>query len=342
MLSAAEDSDGLVSQLARGACDWFGDRWQVNLAQRQLTLRPRLSLRGSPPHSAPTPRQVVDTIALVFGRNGVNTAALLPIRWGRDTDLTISAIQGLDPWLKDGVDRVWREGFLPQPVVRFTGERDSYGRLREGFLTSFVNLSCVQRITSVGDHLRLIDTWISALSAIGIHARRLMIHGDLNVWHRGTVSGITLFVSCDGVTFADAVLLWHTAKPENMATDIGSGLERLRWLLSSRSWAETVFGHAADWWTVDLLDALRSATLLVMAGIRPASSGAGSSLRRVLRPVPPTMAAAGLGRVVRAQRAYWADIGMAGPSWPHISTVIEDEILMSARGQLRTAACRRR
>lgn len=112
--------------------------------------------------------------------HGVHRPPLLPIRWGRDTDLLISAIQGLDPWLKDGANRVWREGFLPQPVVRFTGERDAGGRLRDGFLTSFVNLSCVQRISGVDRHVELLDAWLDALSAVGIHAGRLRITGNLD------------------------------------------------------------------------------------------------------------------------------------------------------------------
>jgi hypothetical protein len=216
----------------------------------------------------------------VFADHGMPRPPLLPIRWGRDTDLLISAIQGLDPWLKDGADRVWREGFLPQPVVRFTGDRDTAGRLRDGFLTSFVNLSCVQRISDVDRHAELIDTWLDALSAVGVHAGRLRITGNLTVWQRQMVSGITLHMSCDGISFADAVMLWHTSNPRRLATDLGSGLERLRWLLSSATWAETTFGTHAERFDVDVLDAVRTATLLIMAGIRPGGHGAGSALRR--------------------------------------------------------------
>jgi hypothetical protein len=310
----------------------FADRWEIDVDRSgRLAMRPRTPVgTAQPKRTVPRPGQLVDTMAVLFAGHGVPQAAPLPVRWGRDTDLTISAVQGLDPWLKDGINLTWREGFVAQPVVRFTGERDRHGRLEEGYLTSFVNVSCVQRITGPERHIDLVDTWICALSAIGIHAGRLELSGDLSVWERGPVSGITLFLTCDGVGFADAVLLWHSAKPDFMATDIGSGLERLCWLTSPKPWAETVFGASADWWDVDLLDAVRTATLLVMAGIRPGHHGSGSALRRVLRRVPRNMAAAGLGRIVRAQRAYWTAIGMAGPAWPHLTTVIENEILAAA------------
>ncbi|MGH3757721.1 hypothetical protein [Actinophytocola sp.] len=93
------------------------------------------------------------------------------------------------------------------------------------------------------------------------------------MWQRETVSGVTLHMSCNGVGFADAVLLWHTTDPRYMATDLGSGLERLRWLLSPVSWAETTFGIDAEHVDVDVLDAVRTATLLIMAGVRPSGHG---------------------------------------------------------------------
>ncbi len=310
----------------------FADRWDIDVVDgRRLTMRPRVTVgTARPKRTIVRPGHLIDTMSAVFAANGVLRAEPLPIRWGRDTDLTISAIQALDPWLKDGVNLAWREGFVAQPVVRFTGERDRHGKLKDGYLTSFVNLSCVHRVTGPEHHIDLVDTWIGSLSAIGIHAGRLELIGDLSVWERGPVSGITLFLTCDGIGFADAVLLWHSSRPEFMASDIGSGLERLCWLTSPKPWAETVFGPFVEWWEIDLLDAVRTATLLVMAGILPGPHGAGSALRRVLRQVRPEMAVAGLGRIVRAQRAYWIETGVTGPAWPHLTTVIENEILTVA------------
>ncbi|MEV6602810.1 hypothetical protein [Kutzneria sp. NPDC051319] len=321
-------ADVLPAELLEAARERFAANWQVSLAGQRFVVRPQSPLpSGQVQRIVPEPRQLLNAMASTFATRGVPAAGLLPIRWGRDTDLTISAVQALDPWLKDGINRVWREGFLPQPVVRFTGERDAQGHLKEGYLTSFCNVSCVQRIASVADHVRLLDIWIEALSAIGIHARRLTIQGDLVCWQRGPVSGITWFITCDSAVFADAVLLWHNDNPLSMATDIGSGLERIRWILSRANWAETTFGPAARRFDTELLDAVRTATLLVMAGIRPSASGTGSALRRVLRSIPSDMAAAGLGRLVRAQRAYWTAIGMTGPDWPQLATLVEDEVL---------------
>lgn len=134
-------------------------------------------------------------------------------------------------------------------------------------------------------------------------------------------------MSCDGIGLADAVLLWHTANPSCLATDLGSGLERLRWLLSPQSWAETVFEADAERFDVDMLDAVRTATLLIMSGVRPGAHGAGGAVRRVARRIPVTVAASGLGRLVRAQRTYWNEIGMVGPPWPQVAEILEVEVL---------------
>ena len=329
---AAED---LARELVSALRERFASRWEVVETDGRLRMSYRRSVaRTQPRRRVPGPLAVVDSIGREFGKAAVARAPLLPLRWRRDTDLTISAIQGLDPWLKDGVDRVWREGYLPQPVVRFTGERDEHGSLLDGYLTAFVNLSCVTRITGVDRHVELLDAWIGGLSAIGIHASRLTVHGDLAVWHRGPVSGITMFCDCDGAGVSDAVLLWHTTQPGRLATDIGSGLERLRWLLSRHSWAETTFGEEGQYSSADLLDAVRTATLLAMNGIRPSARGAGYALRRVLGRIPAFMAASGLGRLVRQQHAYWSALGITGPDWPYLSMAIEDGVLaMTQPGQ---------
>ncbi|MGQ0837333.1 hypothetical protein [Actinokineospora sp.] len=322
----------LAAELVTALRAKFDTRWSIHLDGGRLAMRHRGSqVSPSRLRRVPHPTDLLDKIGAEFGRAAVTRPALLPLRWGRDTDLLISAVQGLDPWLKNAERRVHREGYIPQPVVRFTGERDDQGRLRDGFLTSFVNLSCVLRIASVDRHVDLMDSWISALSAVGIHAGRLTIHGDLTPWQRGPVGGVTLFCDCDGVGLSDAVLLWNAENPTYMASDIGSGLERVRWHLSPGSWATTVFGDDAELWSVDLLDAVRTAALMVMNGIRPSGRGPGHALRRVLQRIPPTMAASGLGRLVRAQRAYWDSVGVTGPAWPSITTVIEDGALCAGR-----------
>ena len=306
----------------------FDDRWRIRVDGSSLWMEPRRQLTGKPKRRGDTSAGgVIHQMEHALAGHGIRRDALLPIRWNRDTDLTISAIQALDPWLKDAEPRVWREGFLPQPVVRFTGERGTDGKLLDGFLTSFVNLSCVVRIEGIERHVELLDAWISAFSATGLHAGRLMLHGDLGVWTRGTVAGITIAIDADGIGLGDAVLLWNAGRPDFMATDLGSGLERLGWILTGKPWGQATFGELAahiDWRT---LDGIRTATLLTMSGIRPSQRGAGNAVRRALRVVPTAIAAAGVSQAVRLQRAYWEVTGMTGLGWPQVAELLERTLM---------------
>lgn len=320
-------TDDQSAQLLDALHAHFDDRWLIRVDGSSLRMEPRRPVVGKPKRRGDTsPAGLIDAMQQEMARWDIQRDHLLPIRWHRDTDLTISAIQALDPWLKDAEPRVWREGFLPQPVVRFTGERGANGKLLDGFLTSFVNLSCVMRIDSVERHTELLDAWIGAFSAAGLHAGRLTLHGDLDVWTRDTVAGITIAIDADGIGLGDAVLLWNRDKPAYMASDLGSGLERLRWLLINESWGISTFGEAAGRWDWQILDGVRTATLLTMGGIQPGGRGAGSALRRALREVPAGMAATGLSRLVRAERTYWTSVAMTGLEWPQVSEALEEAL----------------
>ncbi|MDV9188675.1 hypothetical protein R6L23_10680 [Streptomyces sp. SR27] len=321
-------TDAIRDRLHASLRDRFGTRWTVDTSGTDLRMNPRRRVGPASPRRTASPHAIADGLRGALRQAGLLTdGAVLPVLWDRDTQLIASAVQALDPWLKSRLPYSWSEGFLPQPAVRFTGERDAEGRLLDGFLTSFVNVSYVQRITSPHEHAALMDHWIGALSHIGIHAGRLSVTGALEVWHRPPVAGITLFLSCDGEVIGDAVLLWHADTPAFMATDLGSGVENLRWRLGGQSWPRAAFGELAEWYDPGILDASRTATLLLMSGIRPAARGAGHSLRLLARAIPPGLAASGLGRLVRHHHDYWTGFGVTGAPWPHLATCLEEEVL---------------
>ncbi|RKS78675.1 hypothetical protein BZB76_0095 [Actinomadura pelletieri DSM 43383] len=183
-------------------------------------------------------------------------------------------------------------------------------------------------ITEVGEHLQLIDTWISALSRLGLHARHLRFHGTHNIWTRQNVRGITLRFTYANTTIADAVLLWNTSHPRHMASDIGSGLERLRWIQTGHNWSEAAFGDHAGDWPPQLLDAIRTATLLIDGGIRPGTRGPSRALNRVLDQIPRQIATAGLSRLVRDAYTHWGQVTQLRTPWPVTSQMIEEAAIM--------------
>ncbi|MER6080193.1 hypothetical protein [Streptomyces sp. NPDC001833] len=220
----------------------------------------------------------------------------------------------------------YRSGFLPQPVVRFTGERGEDGELLEGYLTSFVNVSRVQAIQSIEDYAGALDDWLYVLSRLGFHARHISLYGQLRVWNRRQVAGVTLMFRHLDLTLGDIVLLWNMRNPQRMAVDLGTGLERLAWARTLRDWNELIFGPLAGVAPRSTLDALRTATLLLGSGIMPASRGAGGATRRVLGTLPRNSVGLGVSAAVRASHDYWSSATELRVPWPGIAATIEREV----------------
>ncbi len=300
------------------------DRWEFTTDGDRLHIQHRD--RGTPyrpPRRVPDWAELLDRLESAFAEHGVLRAPALPLRWRRETDLTISAIQALDPYLKHRQPYVYRAGYLPQPVVRFTGKRDVAGHLEDGFLTSFVNVSRVEPIKTIDDHAAIFDSWIGVLSRLGLHARHLELFGHLRIWQRPPVEGITLQYRHAGLELGDIVLLRNAADPSYMVTDLGTGLERLRWIISRGSWMDLVHGHQAKLADPDVLDAVRTLVLLIGSGIAPASRGPGNAIRRLLRLVPPDIVSLGLSNAVREFHNYWAPTAATLISWPDVALRLE-------------------
>lgn len=305
----------------------LGPHWEFSLAGDYLTIQhPQRGTPYRPPRrDLPWP-ELLATLESAFAEIGVPRAACLPLRWGRETELTISAVQALDPYLKHRQPVPYRSGFLPQPVVRLTGRRDEHGNLRDGFLTSFVNTSRVEPIADISAYARALDEWLTILSRLGLHARHVTIHGRLAVWQRRQVRGITLRYDHAGLPLGDIVLLWNADDPTYMALDLGTALERLAWARSRRPWHELVFGPLVRAAPAAVLDAIRTATLLLGRGITAASHGAGSITRRITEAIPQSAAPLGVSAAVRTSHTYWHGVAPLVVAWSDVTHMLEQAI----------------
>lgn len=321
---APTDTEGLLPVVLRRT---LGARWEFTVADGRITIEH--VHRGSPyrpPRRAPSWEELLAELNSGFAAQGVLRDDCLPLRWGRETELTISAVQALDPLLKDGRPLTYRSGFLSQPVVRFTGQRDASGDLREGFLTSFVNISRVQPIQCMDEYGAILDGWLSVLSRLGFHARHISVHGKLAAWRRCQVQGVTLRFNHLDLPLGDIVLLWNADNPARLAVDLGTGLERLAWARTRMAWHDLVFGKFALMATPRTLDAVRTATLLLAHGIRPAARGAGGITRRVIGTIAPDSAGLGVSSLVRSSYRYWRLFGEPNAPWPAVAMAIEEEL----------------
>lgn len=322
------DPEELVPALRRA----LGRQWQFHMRGEQLAIRHQAA--GSPyrpARTAPAWPEMLARIEGAFAGHGIARAHPLPIRWNHETDFTISAIQALDPYLKRRQEFTYRQGYLPQPVIRFTGHRDEAGNLADGFLTAFVNISCIQPIAGIDEHAAILDAWLTVLSRLGLHARHIQILGRITSWRRREVRGVTLHIRHADLPIGDLVLLWNAEDPSVMVTDLGSGLERLRWAVTRAPWQQIVHGPLAGHASLDVLDAIRTGTLITGSGIRPAARGCGGALRKLSRTIPASDARLGLSTAVRHACEYWSLTATMNLPWPHICQILEHEVLSAPR-----------
>jgi hypothetical protein len=312
----------LVTALRRS----LGMRWSFNSEGDRLCVR--YQAWGTPYRPPRRPigwEEMLGILASTFAEHSIPQVPPLPLRWNHETDFTISAIQALDPYLKQCRPYSYRQGYLPQPVIRFTGKRDNSGQLADGFLTAFVNVSCVLPLRDLSEHAQILDTWLTVLSRLGLHARHLEIHGATTPWQRREIEGITLRIAHDGLEIGDIVLLWNASSPWLMATDLGSGLERLRWASTRDAWPLVVHGSLTERADPAVLDIIRAATLIAAQGIPPSDRGPGNALRRLARSIPAASAALGLSAAVRSAYAYWSLTSPLQLPWPEVCRVLERE-----------------
>jgi hypothetical protein len=110
-----------------------------------------------------------------------------------------------------------------------------------------------------------------------------------------------------------------------MVADLGSGLETLKWACTRGDWARTVFGDlAASNVSKDSLDAIRTASLMIGAGISPATRGPGSALRRLVQMIPAEETPLGTSTAVRAAYEYWSLTTPLQTPWHEITRLLDE------------------
>ncbi len=228
------------------------------------------------------------------------------------TDLIGAGVQILEPILfGDRLPTLGAE-FVLQPVVRMQHFGSSENV--EGSSTAFVN-ACSEEVSAPFErHLEHIDTWLGALSKLGIFM------GDVTLlrrvsdsdWGNGLFQQLELFVMYGGLELGDASYgLIPTRENGTVSViDVGFGLERIVWalnktasyfdLLQPLTHGLSLSRHAHD--------TLRTGALLTLCGVEASNEGVGFQLRKICR----SLAGEGIvgkevQEVLRHYLGFWGD-----------------------------------
>ena len=204
-----------------------------------------------------------------------------------NTDLIGAGVQIFEPVLFGRDLPCFEKKYVFQPVVRM--QNVTTGGLVNGSSSAFVNVCTEQLGATPVQHVEYVNTWLSVLSACGIHMNFVTLSTRISSedWGNGMFEQLELFFVYDGLELGDASYAEIPTKNNGYVrvSDIGFGLERLVWAVNKttaffESLRPLVVGRM---WGDVVHDTLRTAALFTVCGVQSSTESPGSHLRRVCK-----------------------------------------------------------
>jgi hypothetical protein len=222
-----------------------------------------------------------------------------------DTTFVVAGVQVFDLAIHRNQRAPSGRLLVPQPSVRMN-YLPRVGRL-EGYSTAFVNLCTEQASASIADYVVHLDAWLDYLHTVGLVSENLTLTIPQIAWRVGW--GLLWYR--DGIELGDSLYVETLGKNARYVlpiVDFSFGLERLVWALNGKAPYYALVGplppvspsHAP------VVDAVRTATLMALAGTRPGSRGAGRVMRQLIRHAGFRAIGLDLAPIVRHSHTYWS------------------------------------
>lgn len=157
----------------------------------------------------------------------------------KDTIFISAGIQPLLKKYRDGLLTANTNFFISQPVIR----TQFINSLDEGTSLAFVNITSSSFNNSEAEHNKMIKDWYEFLYNVGLQKSKFSIQSDIyeKNWGDLIVHGKRIFHYYDGLeigdtTFFTKVLNESGKKVFESMSDLGFGLERIRWKKNDNSY----------------------------------------------------------------------------------------------------------
>ncbi|MFH1049235.1 MAG: hypothetical protein V1732_06265 [Patescibacteria group bacterium] len=197
-----------------------------------------------------------------------------------------------------------------QPVIRLQGIK--IVGLIDGNSTSFVHAATEGWNIHMEDHLKTLDHWLDFFSNLGLHAGGLCLKTKRaeNDWSGTKVISEMLKINYGGLEIGVANFFPDIPQPNGKnatLSDIGVGLERLIWGVNKSPLYFDGIGPLFYSIAIDriILDALRTATLMVASGIIPEYKSHNSKLRLMIESIADLAYKINLYELVKYYHNQW-------------------------------------
>ena len=216
--------------------------------------------------------------------------AISPLMHKWTTLFATAGVQVMGDMLFDELPVINNKLYVAQPVIRMQYIDDVMQH--EGFSTSFVNMCTEQIDVSYIDHLKNIDKWIDYLSALGLHANdvTMVIKDSINNWGKGKFSANSITFLYGGIEIGEAMFsnrFPQKTRADISFSDIGFGLERISWILNKNfSYFKDIGPYRLNMaGKKQLMDAVRTMTLMAASGVEPGNKAHGYRLRMLSKKI---------------------------------------------------------
>lgn len=217
-----------------------------------------------------------------FAKNGFDVESPIPLVNKNGTTLFICAgVQILDSVIHQETPIPQKSSFVTQPVLR-TQFIDCVG---EGTSTSFINVSTCQLNISRQEHFQHLQTWVDLFLQLGLKETDLYFKTKPyeQQWGDKVIKSEKIFIIYDGLEIGDASYvenLPQKGRPNLSLSDIGFGLERVKWIMQGGSYFD-VLGNGRISDNIDGVSAVYSHTLSLLAGegLKPSNKEQGYRFR---------------------------------------------------------------
>lgn len=217
-----------------------------------------------------------------FNEEGFTVALPKPIvNKGGTTFFTCAGVQVLD-------DVIYREAdidvplFVAQPVIR----SQFAGQTKDGTTTSFVNV-CTEAVNQpVASHFASLECWIKFLTHLGFEKEEFVFYPDFDEpkWGNKKFKCHMVRVRYQKLSIGDAMFLYDVPQDSRgslVVSDIGFGLERLKWVLKGGNYRSVLFpGADLEKIPFPVLDYCRTLALFAGSGVVPSNSDEGYRFRQ--------------------------------------------------------------
>lgn len=204
-----------------------------------------------------------------------------PIINNQDT-VFISA--GIQPLLKKAREKQINDHekiLLTQPVIR-TQYLDS---IKEGSSIAFTNVTTATFNNSEAEHVKMVKDWYEFLCEIGMNQKNISTQSDIyeTRWDDLSLCGKRTFYYYNGLEIGDTTFFTKIQKNNknlNVETmsDLGFGLERLRWKISQNSYFDLY--DKFDDVDITVKAYLSALALLAVNDVKPSNRNSGYRARQ--------------------------------------------------------------